>query len=314
MASVRFIPINKSIFQEGMEFAFHLFIPSGSQNEMHCIKAVGSPINSNEISIIDTNDVVYVVESEFINYEEFCKSVADLPKKPELKTASFAEKAATIYMNASEVLNNLFENPETLGNYEASKEIVNDIVETILVDDFTLKSIMAIAAHDYYTHTHSINVAIYSLSLGSYLGLPEERLRELGEAALLHDLGKSKIDTNIINKKGTLTESEFEEIKKHPLLGYTLGLKLGIKNRNVLQGIRHHHEKMDGSGYPFGMRGESIPLFARIIGACDIFDALTSRRSYKEPMSTFDTLKMMKTQMSNQLDIKLLNKMITMFR
>jgi HD-GYP domain-containing protein (c-di-GMP phosphodiesterase class II) len=192
--------------------------------------------------------------------------------------------------------------------------VVSDLVDTILVDNFTLKSLLVIASHDYYTHTHSINVAIYALSLGSFLGLQKETLAELGEAALLHDLGKSKIDPAIINKNGKLTDKEFKEVQKHSDLGYAVGLKLGIKNKNVLDGIRHHHEKMDGSGYPLGLKGKEIPLFARIIGACDIFDALTSRRSYKEPMTTFETLKLMKTTMKEHLDVRLLDKMISMFK
>ena len=161
------------------------------------------------------------------------------------------------------------------------------MVGTILHDDYAIKSLMSIATHDYYTHTHSINVAIYALSLGSFMKLKPDALSELGEAALLHDLGKSKIDAAIINKNGKLTDQEYAEMKKRPSLGYTIGLKLGIKNRKILEGIRHHHEKMDGTGYPFRMRGEAIPYYARIIGLCDIFDALTSRRSYKEPMVPF---------------------------
>ncbi|WP_294966109.1 HD domain-containing phosphohydrolase [Sulfurimonas sp.] len=137
---------------------------------------------------------------------------------------------------------------------------------------------MNIATHDYYTHTHYINVSIYALSLGSFLGLKADEISELGEAALLHGLGKSKIDVDIINKSTKLSDEEFKEVKKHPTLGYTLGLKLGIKNRNVLEGIRHHNEKMNGKGYPFGLRGENIPYYARIIGICDIFDALGTKR------------------------------------
>jgi len=108
------------------------------------------------------------------------------------------------------------------------------MVGTILHDDYAIKSLMSIATHDYYTHTHSINVAIYALSLGSFMKLKPDALSELGEAALLHDLGKSKIDAAIINKNGKLTDQEYAEMKKHPSLGYTIGLKLGIKNRKIL--------------------------------------------------------------------------------
>lgn len=89
---------------------------------------------------------------------------------------------------------------------------------------------------------------------------------------------------------------------------------MGIKNQKVLNGIRHHHEKMDGSGYPYGYSEFEIPLYARIVGLCDIFDALTSRRSYKEPMSTFDAMKLMRNQMKNHIDLNLLNNMVSMFK
>jgi len=89
---------------------------------------------------------------------------------------------------------------------------------------------------------------------------------------------------------------------------------MGIKNKNVLHGIRYHHEKMDGSGYPSKLKGENIPKFARIVGLCDIFDALTSKRSYKEAMSTYDALSLIKKNMANHVDLNLLNEMIKMFK
>lgn len=227
---------------------------------------------------------------------------------------SFEERSAAIYSNATRILDDLFSNPETLGNYESSKGVVDDLVDNILDDSFTLKSLLSIAEHDYYTHTHSINVCIYAVSLGSFLGMDKERLSELGEAALLHDLGKSKIPSEIINKNGKLSDKEFKRMMAHPSLGYAIGVKLGITNKRVLLGIKHHHEKFDGTGYPDGFMGNGIPIFARIIGLCDIFDALTSKRSYKEAMSTFEALKLMKLQMNSHIDLRLLESMVKMFR
>ena len=309
MTSAKYLTIDKSIFEEGEIFEFDIFIASDSKKQMRCFKENGRVITSSEKKIINTKELLYVKESEYIAYESLKSTL-----RVNTKAISFHSKSTELYTNASNILNNLFSDPEALGNYEASKEVVNDMVETILNNNFTIKSLLSIAIHDYYTHTHSINVAIYSLSLGSFLKFKPDELSELGEAALLHDLGKSKVDPNIINKNGKLTDEEFQEIKKHPALGYRLGVKLGIKNKKILNGIRHHHEKMDGTGYPFGMSGETIPYNARIIGICDIFDALTSRRSYKEPMSSFEALTLMKIKMKNELDINLLNKMILMFK
>ena len=133
-------------------------------------------------------------------------------------------------------------------------------------------------------------------------------------ASILHDLGKSCVDPNIINKNGKLTKSEFEEIKQHPVYGYDLALNMGITDKRILSGIRSHHEKLDGSGYPDGLKDQQIPLFARIIAVCDVFDALTTKRSYKDAMKSFEAIKLMKEQMSNHLDMKLVNALIQMFK
>lgn len=312
MAATKYISIDKNFIEEGIRLNFDLFIALNSNKEVSCIKKNGLYITNDDKITIDAAHLLYVQEDEYPNYERFQKKFLHI--QPKNEQISISEQIAKIYVNASNVLDDLFKNPETLGNYKASKAIVSEIIDIILRNDFTIKFLLDIASHDYYTHTHSINVAIYSLSLGTCLGLSKKQLWELGEAALLHDLGKSKIDSAIINKNGRLSDVEFNEIKKHPMHGYTIGLKLGIKNRAILQGIRHHHEKMDGSGYPSGMRGEAIPLYARIICLCDIFDALTSKRSYKKPMSTFDTLKLLKIQMNKDIDLNILNQMIVMFR
>ncbi|WP_372999029.1 HD-GYP domain-containing protein [Sulfurimonas sp.] len=311
MISTKYLAIDKEIISEGMSFEFNVFVQS-SDKRMDCFKENGSCITSDDKVVIDTLHALYVEETEHPEYELFYKNF--LVTQQDLKNIKLDNKPSAVYENASNVLNDLFSNPEGLGNYESSKEVVHDMIDTILDDSFTIKSLMDIATHDYYTHTHSINVSIYALSLGSYMKMQPETLSELGEAALLHDLGKSKMDLAILNKNGKLTDIEFHEIKKHPDIGYKIGLKLGIDNQNVLDGIRHHHEKMDGTGYPAKLKGSNIPLFARIIGVCDIFDALTSRRSYKEAMSSFDAIKLMKLKMNNHVDVKILDKMIMMFR
>ena len=310
----KYIPIDKSIISEGMVCEFDIFFPSDSSKKMNCLMPSGQPITSNEKVMIDTKELLYVLESEYPHYENLQSFLLESSGLAIPEIVSFEEHTLLMYKNASEVLNNLFANPEAPENYEASKKITHAMVDIVLDEEYTIKSLMSVASHDYYTHTHSINVAIYALTLGSYLKFTQTELSELGEAALLHDLGKSKINPNIINKNGTLSIKEYEEIKEYPVHGYTLGLKLGIKNRKILEAIRHHQEKMDGSGYPFKMKGKYIPYYARIIALCDIFDALTSRRSYKEPMTSFEALLLIKTDMKNYIDTNLLKSMIEMFR
>lgn len=311
MTSTRYISIDKNIISEGISFDFNIFCIRDN-DEVTPFKHRGTAVTSKDHLILKDVRNLYIKESENEDYESFYeKYLAQVPKD---EFPNFEENSGTTYTKATKVLDALFKNPETLGSYKDSKVIINDLVKTVLDNNFTIKSLMSIAAHDYYTHTHSLNVAIYALSLGSYLGLDDTALAELGEAALLHDLGKSKIDPALINKKGILTDEEFTKVKQHSSLGYALGMRLGIRNKKVLLGIRHHHEKMDGSGYPSGLRRNQIPLYARIIGLCDIFDALTSKRSYKEAMTTFDALKLIKLEMKTHVDPKLLLDMIMMFK
>ena len=142
------------------------------------------------------------------------------------------------------------------------------------------------------------------------LGLDEDRLRDLGRSALLHDLGKSEIEHKIVDKDGVLTRFEYEHMQMHPSLGFEIALKIGITNKNILDGIRHHHEKLDGRGYPDNLKGKEISLFPRIIGVCDVFDALTTRRSYKKAMSSYSALHMMKLYMTEHLDMGILDTFI----
>jgi HD-GYP domain-containing protein (c-di-GMP phosphodiesterase class II) len=183
---------------------------------------------------------------------------------------AITKKAAIIYRQASEILDEMFENPEALENVPKSKKVVNKFVDTIFSDSHAIESLIKITAYDYYTHTHSINVCVYALSLGTYLKLATAVLEELGMSALLHDLGKSKVNSAITNKNGRLTDDEFEQMKHHPVFGYQIALKIGITDTRILDGIRHHHEKLDGSGYPDAISGKKITLFARIIGVCDV--------------------------------------------
>ncbi len=133
---------------------------------------------------------------------------------------------------------------------------------------------------DSYTHGHSVRVAEYAVILGRELGFPESELEELELSALLHDIGKIGIPDTVLLKPGRLTKSEFEIMKSHPVRSAKVLEKISAL-KNLIAGIRHHHERMDGLGYPDGLKGEEIPLFARIILIADTYDAMTSTRPYR---------------------------------
>lgn len=141
----------------------------------------------------------------------------------------------------------------------------------------------AIDAKDKYTHGHSRRVAEYSVKIAKYAGKSEKEINELYFAALLHDVGKIGISDSIINKEGKLTDEEFAVIKTHPVIG--MQILSGISQSPYLSiGAHYHHERYDGRGYPEGLKGEDIPDIARIIAVADAYDAMTSKRSYRDPI------------------------------
>lgn len=173
-------------------------------------------------------------------------------------------------------------------------EQVDSIADDILVDigndsSYLGNQMIALQNYDDYTYKHCLRVAMLSTSIANELHLPQTDIKDVIVAALLHDIGKSNIDHEIIVKPGKLTDEEFEKIKQHPLIGYEILRRTGGYNANILSGVLFHQEKFDGSGYPTGLSGRKIPLIARIITVSDVFDALTSNRPYRRPWSVAET-------------------------
>lgn len=141
----------------------------------------------------------------------------------------------------------------------------------------------AVDVNDPYTAGHSRRVARYSRKIAECMGYSDEELEEIYCAGLIHDVGKLGIDNRIINKPGKLSEEEYSEIKKHPLMGYEILKKISIRG-NFAYGAKWHHERMDGKGYPDGLLGDNIPKISKIIAVADAYDAMTSKRAYRDIM------------------------------
>jgi HD-GYP domain-containing protein (c-di-GMP phosphodiesterase class II) len=161
--------------------------------------------------------------------------------------------------------------------------------------------VRALEARDPNMLGHSWRVRTYSLRLADALGLVGRRRRQLGLAAQLHDIGKVGIPDEVLNKKGPLTARETDQVRAHPIIGERI-LSPIIRSRTVRAAIRGHHERFDGTGYPDGLAGEDIPLLARVIAVADCFDALTSARSYREPLPTSQALELIRAGAGTQFD------------
>jgi HD-GYP domain-containing protein (c-di-GMP phosphodiesterase class II) len=142
----------------------------------------------------------------------------------------------------------------------------------------------AIDAKDKYTGGHTKRVALFSELIAKYMGYSEEEMEEVRMAAMLHDIGKIGIDDKVLKKEAPLDPAEWEHMKQHPEFGYRI-LSHVKQLKYVTDGMRYHHERPDGHGYPLGLKGEEIPMIARIISVADTFDAMTSNRPYRKGLS-----------------------------
>ncbi len=190
------------------------------------------------------------------------------------------------------------------------KRLVRKAVHLIMEDESILLGMATIKNYDEYTFNHSVNVAIYALAIGRRLGLTRKELSELGITAMLHDIGKSRIPIDVLNKPAPLDEEEWGLMKKHPLLGVEIVLnlkQLGEINPRMVIGIFDHHLRNDFSGYPKLFRKKQISLFGRIIQIADAYDAMTTPRIYKKiPYTPEQALALMLREQEVHYDATLL--------
>ena len=171
--------------------------------------------------------------------------------------------------------------------------LVEEISDSVSRNASALISLSRLKTIDDYTYMHSVAVCAMMVVLARQLGLAEEQTRSAGMAGLLHDLGKARIPLEILNKPGKLTDEEFAIIKTHPVEGHKMLLESGNVDVHVLDVVLHHHEKMDGSGYPKRFKGDDISLMAKMGAVCDVYDAVTSNRPYKAGWDPADALRKM---------------------
>lgn len=171
--------------------------------------------------------------------------------------------------------------------------LVEEISASVLRNPTALISVARIKSHDEYTFMHSIAVCALMVALARRLDLDEAQVTEAGIGGLMHDLGKATMPLEVLNKPGKLTDAEYAIMKSHPEAGWKMLREAGDATEATLDIALHHHEKMDGSGYPNGLPGEQISLLSRMGAICDVYDAVTSNRPYKAGWDPAESLRRM---------------------
>lgn len=180
------------------------------------------------------------------------------------------------------------------------EQSVGNMVTGVMANKDAYLAVYKLKSFDDYLYTHSLNVAVLAICLGSHLGLSKDLLHEIGVGAMMHDLGKTGVPPHILHKKGRLTNDEYKSMKVHPVLSAKLIERSGQFSSLTLAVARHHHERIDGTGYPDGLRGDQIEPHVVITALADVYDAVTSDRVYHKARTPHEAMKIIFSEKDRQ--------------
>lgn len=194
------------------------------------------------------------------------------------------DRARQIRNQARRVVGQLFDQARSgqVLDTDSAKPVIDEVIDSVSSQPGTLVSLSRLKNKDDYTFMHSVAVCALMTALGIELDLDDAQIHEAATAGLLHDVGKMAVDHDILNKPGKLTDTEFAEIKRHTTEGHRILVEGGNVSAVVMDVARHHHERIDGNGYPDRLAGDAISLYARMGTVCDVYDAISSDRPYKK--------------------------------
>jgi putative two-component system response regulator len=256
-----------------------------------------------QLSRVPVDLVLLDVMMPHLNGFDVCKNLKSNPDTylipVILITALFdkQDRIEGIKVGADDFLTRPVDSSELLARVQSLLKLKQRTDELERAESVLFSLARSIEGKDPYTHGHCERLCEYSASLGRHLGLAEDQIVALRRAGIVHDVGKIAIPDAILLKPGRLTAEEWKLVYEHPVVGERICAPLK-SFRLVLPIIRHHHEKFDGSGYPDGLRGEDIPVTARVLQIVDVYDALTTDRPYKHAFSITDALQTMKEEVA----------------
>lgn len=245
------------------------------------------------------NDVAPVEFSLDVNEQSTLTShvveSASIRKIVRVSAAQEMARAVKICAHSKQAMVSMFEEARMGKSVDVggARQLVDEISDSVARNPGALISLARLKTVDSYTYMHSVAVCAMMVALAKQLGMSDHDVRLAGLAGLMHDLGKALMPMEVLNKPGKLTDVEFKIIKSHPAEGHKLLLTGEQVEEVVLDVCLHHHEKMDGSGYPHGLTGDAITIFAKMGAVCDVYDAITSNRPYKVGWDPAESLQKM---------------------
>ena len=308
-----YLPVHLESFRRDVNPEFDLYIRPGDQDKALLYCQQGTKFDRELRIRLSRNKVenLYIRKGD---QKRYLRHLADqLPRILSDEGLAAERKCAILYDSAQAVMEEVFEGNLTRSGVEQGKDIVKLTIEFMSSDEFVLSQLLRKMSADYYLYTHSINVVAYSVALAQKAGYSDKAtLRELAHGALLHDVAEYGRDAKLEQKDDILSELEWGEVRDHPRKGVEMLSQAGNLGEIALDIVLHHHEKLDGTGYPDGLKGDAISLWVRMVTIADIFDALTTERHHREARTSFDALKLMSNEMKEELDEDLFHHFVQM--
>lgn len=254
---------------------------------------------------------IYTSEGEDDPEEEFIpEEIKEKIEKLKVADPAKVQLSESVKERVSEGIQYLYQNTSSENFTSATKNIANDLIKAVLENDAIAVDISTLKVSDEYTFKHSVDVATMAMVIARKHGLTEKEIYDIGVTGLLHDVGKSKIPNEVLNKPGKLDDAEFALMKQHTLFGFQILKEKGDIKDEIRLGVLQHHEKINGKGYPLGLAYDQINRYARILSIADIYDALVTKRPYKNPFSQRDAVEMIMS-MTSELDIAMMKSFLT---
>lgn len=308
-SEIEFMPISAMTIIPGSTGSFDLYLKRHGKYILYSQK--GDKFSEEKLAkVLEVTEFFIPVDHKF-EYERYmAKNLGDLLGN---ENVPIKQRSKIFYNISSSVVKKTFDSkmPKALSPkiHKELMNIVNASFRFFTTAD-ALRNVSQFISHDYHTYSHSLQVMVLFLSIMK--SLPEvskSLLKECGMGALLHDIGKIVIPLEILNKPGPLNSKEWDIVKTHPVKGLRICSELPLTQTSI-NCILFHHEKMDVSGYPGGLGGENIPLEARAMAVCDVYDALTTDKAYAKAMDPFDALKYMKDSMEGHFDPNMYKRLV----
>ncbi len=283
----KYYQIDRQMLIQGAEVHFSIYV---MKNYVYSQLLHATPEHAVTISekILDARGELLIPQADVPLYNEYLSSLLRSDKMKGKDAGKL--KALLIRENSKIIIKDLFDNPRSGEKIKQTQAMVGEMIDSIMENKDTIYDLLSIRGYDYYTYTHSVNVCVLSVGLGVAVNLNQMQVEMLGIGAMLHDIGKSVIPQEIVNKQGKLDDTEYRIIKTHVAEGEKILKENHRLSPDSLSAVTQHHEKISGKGYPLRLAAKDITLCGRITAIADCYDALTTTRPYRQSLSPFKAL------------------------